>query len=407
MSDRQVLITGIGLATPLGDTLEAFGAALFEGVAPFGIVRTRHASPLPGARVASDPSVGLSRAELQLGDRSVHLALQASTRALADAGWPAGSAVPQGCGVFVGCGSGPTEALQLAYATLEQSGRMAGLTLLRCLPGGAAGAIAIRHGLRGPAQTYANACASSATALGEALRAIRHGYIDMALVGGTEAPFGDTTLRAWEALRVLAPAGDDPGSACRPFDTHRRGLVLGEGAAFFVLEAAEVARDRQARVHARLAGYGASGDGRHLTEPDPTGQVLAMQAAIRDAGLAPWQIGCVNAHGTGTSVGDQAEASAIASVFSPDPGGPCVTSTKAAHGHLLGAAGAIELAASVLSLKAGRVPATRNLLHPDPLCPLRLVHGQPARLPPGSAVLSNSFAFGGSNACLVVTSAQA
>jgi 3-oxoacyl-[acyl-carrier-protein] synthase II len=412
--DRSVLITGIGLATPLGDTLQGFAHALFDEAAhqaahAFTAVHTRHTLPVPGARVATDPAIGLTRSERQLADRSVQLALQASTRALVDAGLPVGtrgegSALDR-CGVFVGCGSGPTESLQTAYATLCESDRMAGLTLLRCLPGGAASAVAIRHALRGPAQTYSNACAASATAIGEALRAIRHGYLDMALVGGCEAPFGDTTVRAWHALRVLAPLGEDAAEACRPFDRDRRGLVLGEGAVFFVLESADAARARQARAHARLAGFGSSGDGSHVTEPNAHGQVQAMQAALDDAGLRPGQIAHVNAHGTGTTVGDQVEAESIAAVFGHQGDAPVVSATKSAHGHLLGASGAIELAAATLSLQSAKAPPTRNLRQRDTACAVQRLSAHAVPLPPGGAVLSNSFAFGGSNACLVLTAA--
>lgn len=357
----------------------------------------------------SSGSLGLSRNEATLADRSVPLALLASSRALADAGWVADASALQRCGVFVGCSSGPTESVNASYTTLHDSGRLPGLTLLRCLTSGAAASIAIRHGLRGPNQTYATACASSTVAIGEAMRAIRHGYLDIALVGGTEAPFADGTLKAWEALRVLAPLDDDADADCayRPFDRSRRGIVLGEGAVFFVLEAADHAAARGAPAHARLAGYAASGDGHHWTEPSTQGQVQAMREALADAKLEPSDIGCINAYGAGTPVGDQVEAESIASVFGPGPTGPAVSSTKGAHGHLLGASGAIELAAAIVTLDKGQVPPTRNLQDPDDRCAINLVIDRPAPLRADSAVLSNSFAFGGSNACLVVAAAAA
>jgi 3-oxoacyl-[acyl-carrier-protein] synthase II len=311
----------------------------------------------------------------------------------------------------VGCASGPTESVNASYAALHQRGRLPGLTLLRCLPSGPAAGVAIRHGLRGPNQTYASACASSSVAIGEALRAIRHGYLDMALAGGTEAPFGDGTLKAWEALRMLAPLGEeseaegDASSVCRPFDRSRCGIVLGEGAVFYVLESAEKARARGATVLACLAGYAASGDAHHWTEPSAEGQVRAMTGALADARLSPHDIGYINAYGPGTPMGDRVEASSIAEVFGAGAAGPWVSSTKATHGHLLGASGAIELAASVVALHTGRVPPTRNLREPDEHCPANLVRGTAVPLPAGRAVLSNSFAFGGSNACLVVCAA--
>lgn len=401
MLPREVVVTGIGLATPLGDSIEAFTRNLFGDGGCFGVLETRHAAPLPVARVVENVTAGLSRSETSLGDRSSHLALLASTRALGHAGWRPDDDALRRCGVFVGCGSGPTHALDDVYAAIHQAGRLPGLSLLRCLPSGAAAAVALRHGLRGPNQTYATACASSAIAIGEALRAIRHGYLDMAVVGGSEAPFGDVTVKAWEVLRVLAPLGQDATRACRPFDRSRNGIVLGEGAAFFVLESAAQAQARGARVHARLLGYGASGDGHHWTEPNPDGQCRAMQAAIADAGLALGDIRCINAHGTGTSVGDRVEAASIAQVFGTSSSAPWVHSTKSQHGHALGASGAIELAAVISTLRERCIPATRNLERADDL-PIHLVGGGHRVLPPTGAVLSNSFAFGGSNASLVV-----
>jgi 3-oxoacyl-[acyl-carrier-protein] synthase II len=400
---REVVVTGIGLATALGASLAEFSHRLLGRGAAFETLQTRHAAPVAAARVGEDLVQSITRSEKTVGDRSTHLALAASTRALADAGWPAGHSEFERCGVFVGNGSGPTHALDEVYATVHRSGHMAGLALLRCLPSGAAAAVSVRHGLCGPSHSYANACAASATALGEALRAIRHGYLDMAVVGGCEAPFGDVTVLAWDKLRVLAPAGSDPGRACRPFDITRSGLVLGEGAAFFVLESARAAAERGARVHAKLLGYAGSGDGHHVTEPSPQGQVRAMQGALADAGLAPGDIHGINAHGTGTLVGDRTEALSIGEVFGTDASAPWVHSTKSLHGHTLGASGAIELAACIAALQAGHVPPTRNLERPDEDLPIQLVAGAPRGLPPGAILLSNSFAFGGSNACLVVT----
>jgi 3-oxoacyl-[acyl-carrier-protein] synthase II len=233
---RKVVVTGMGLATPLGGSLEQFSRMLFSPGATFECLATRHTAPIAAARVSEDLLATLTRSEMTVGDRSTHLALLASTRALADAGWPAGDAALERCGVFVGCGSGPTRALDDVYASAHRGGHKPGLALLRCLPSGAAAAVSVRHCLRGPSHTYANACAASATALGKALRAIRHGHLEMAVVGGCEAPFGDVTVLAWDKLRVLAPADSDPGGACRPFDHARSGLVLGEGAASLCLK---------------------------------------------------------------------------------------------------------------------------------------------------------------------------
>jgi 3-oxoacyl-[acyl-carrier-protein] synthase II len=220
-------------------------------------------------------------------------------------------------------------------------------------------------------------------------------------VGGCEAPFGDASIKAWDALRVLAPLPEDANTACRPFDLSRQGVVLGEGAVFFLLEARSQVQRRKARAVGQVLGYGASGDGCHATEPDVGGQVQAMQAALADAQLGPTDIAAINAHGTGTPVGDAVEMCAIATVFGIAAGAPWVSSTKAVHGHLLGASGAIEMAACLAGLQQRQWPATRNLRHADPSQGLRLVAGAAVPLPANAVVLSNSFAFGGSNACLV------
>jgi 3-oxoacyl-[acyl-carrier-protein] synthase II len=416
MSGRSVVITGIGLVTPLGASFADFGKALYEPRGVFSAVVSRHAQTLPGARVLTELDAGLARSELLLSDRSTLLALLASSLALQDAGWTSRAEALSHCGVFVGCASGPTESVSASYDKLHHDERLPALTLLRCMPSAAAASVAIRHGLRGPNQTYASACASSTLAIGEAMRAIRHGYIDVALAGGTEAPFGDGTLKAWEALRMLAPLGDAAtddeactaalaDAACRPFDRQRSGIVLGEGAVFFVLEAADRAAARGAPARARLAGFAASGDGHHWTEPCSTGQRHAMKAALDDAGLAPRDIGYVNAYGSGTPMGDRVEAQSISSVFGSGSHAPWVSSTKSTHGHLLGASGAIELAVAIATLDSGQIPPTRNLREPDADCAANLVSETFQPLPAGSAVLSNSFAFGGSNACLVVAAA--
>ena len=254
--------------------------------------------------------------------------------------------------------------------------------------------------LRAGVQTYTSACASSALAIGEAMRAIRHGYADQVLVGGVESPFGGGTMKAWESMRVLAPVCDPLEAACRPFDRSRRGLVLGEGAAFLVLEEKLTALQRGARIYGKLAGFGVSSDAHHWTEPSSAGQIAAMQAALQDAGIAAKDVVAVNAHGTATPTGDRVELTSLAAVF--DSHRVPVSSTKSVHGHLLGASGAIELAACLVSLHRETVPQTRHLDDPEAHEHIHLVRGTPHRLAKPGWMLSNSFAFGGSNACLVV-----
>ena len=244
-----------------------------------------------------------------------------------------------------------------------------------------------------------NACASSAQAIGEALRQIRRGEADLVLAGGAEAMLYPGMLRAWQAMGVMArPDPERPEQSCRPFDAARAGLVLGEGAAALVLESESHARRRGARPLAELAGYGSSCDALHLSRPDAAGQLRAMQAALADAGLQPAQIGYVNAHGTATDIGDAAEAQSLAALFGPR--GVPVSATKALHGHLLGGGGALELVAAVQALRRGRLPATAHLRTSELETQIDIVRDTP-RVQRIGAVMSNSFAFGGSNAVLV------
>lgn len=400
MSRTRVVISGIGLATPLGDRLDHFGDALMEGEGRFELTRSRHGTVVPAARVGSD--MAADAGSDRIAERTGQLALAAAARALRDAGLQAGHPLLRQAGVYLGCGSGPSHAVNDAYSALHDSGRLPGLTLLRCLPNGPAGSIAMRWGLRGASRTFTAACASSTQALGEALRAVRHGHLPLVLAGGTEAPLGDGNLKAWDMLRVLAGPGTDPATACRPFDATRCGLVLGEGAALFVIEPLESALARGAPIHAELLGYGESCDAHHWTEPDRDGQIDAMRATLDDAGLEPAEVMAVNAHGTGTVVGDAVEVESLTHVFGCGADGPGVSSTKASHGHLLGASGAVELAAAVVTAQRAQVPPTRNLRQRGDGGRLNLVAGRAARARSGRAVLSNSFAFGGINACLAV-----
>jgi 3-oxoacyl-[acyl-carrier-protein] synthase II len=265
--------------------------------------------------------------------------------------------------------------------------------------------VAVRYGLRGPFANYSTACSSSAMALGEAMRAIAAGRADAMIAGGAEALLTPGILVAWQALRTLAPAdATDPAASCKPFDRRRAGLVLGEGAAAFVLEEESRARARGARIYGLLTGYGNSCDAVHMSRPDRDGQVRAMREALAEAALPADAIGYINAHGTATAVGDVVEADAINALFGPAARTVRVSSTKSLHGHLLGGAGALEFAATLLALE-GTLPPTGFLEVPDPACPLHHVPRQAERIAPPRAVMSNSFAFGGSNVVLVAARA--
>jgi nodulation protein E len=271
--------------------------------------------------------------------------------------------------------------------------RMHPFSIPRAMANAGASAIAMEMGLRGPALTISTACSSSNHALGQALTLVRHGAAEVALAGGSEAPFCRGHLKAWEALRAVSP------DTCRPFSRDRSGLVLGEGGAILVLEELGRARARGARIYAELAGAGMSADAFHLTQPSPEGAAAAISAALADAGMAPEEVGYVNAHGTGTTANDPAETRALRIALGEHAARVAVSSTKSMHGHALGAAGALEAVATVLALEQGTLPPTANFTTPDPECDLDVIPNT-ARPTAVGAALSNSFAFGGLNAVL-------
>jgi 3-oxoacyl-[acyl-carrier-protein] synthase II len=261
----------------------------------------------------------------------------------------------------------------------------------------------MQFGIKGPAHTYTIACASSTVAIGEAFRSIRDGYSDMIVAGGAEAVLNDTSVAAWQAIGVLATEHSDGASmSCRPFDLERTGLVLAEGAATLILESEQRATARGATSLAEVVGFGASSDAYKLTEPSVDGQVHAMRNALEDAGLPPDVVGYINAHATGTPTGDPVEIEAIKRVFGAAAQDLAVSSTKAVHGHLVGASGALECAITALALHGGRIPPTAHLTVPDPACDLDCVAGVGRDAPDLEIALSNSFAFGGSNASLLL-----
>lgn len=404
MSRNDVLITGVGLVTPIGNSLGEVGLALSSGWKAFdtvgsGPMRAAGARALP----AWDRSIGHQDRERM--DRSVQLAIVAADRALRDAGWTEPGSVPTRCGLYVGSACGPTASLDAACVALFDRGRLPGLTLLRCLPCGAGAAIALRHGMTGPNQFYSSACASSAMAIGEAMRAIRHGYVDVALAGGTEAPFSTAALAAWEGMRLLAPPGRDPNKAYRPFDADRSGMLLGEGAAFFVLESLAHARARGQRARASLRGYGSCSGGDQGMLGSAIGKARAMREALEDARMQRGQIGGVHAQGVGTEQEDLTEAQAIAMVFGDARDAPPVFASKSTHGHLLGASGAVELAVSLIAIGRSELPPTRNLVRPDTRCAINHVIGDPRPISPNTALVCNSFGIGGANVSLVLGTA--
>lgn len=405
---RRVAITGLGLATPLGNDPDTLAAALGEGRPAIARLDTAFASRLGSpvaARAAIDAESRFPGQKSRMLDRVGQFGLAAAQDALAAAGLPLPGGDPDRAGVFVGTGMGGAQTLDDGYKTLygDNSDRMKPFSVLTAMVGATAAWIALDHGITGPSLTYSTACSSSSVAIGEAWRRIRGGEIDVAVVGGAEAPLTLGTMQAWEALRTVAAVdAQDPSASCRPFSRDRSGLVLGEGAAMLVLEDWDAARARGAPILAELAGYGLATDVAHLTRPSVEGQARAMRAALASAGMPTDAVDYVNAHGTGTPANDGVECAAIRGVFGAHADRLQVSSTKAMHGHLLGAAGALELAVCVVALRARMVPPTANLRVPDPECDLDCVpnsarHGVTLR-----AAMSSSFAFGGTNAVLVV-----
>jgi 3-oxoacyl-[acyl-carrier-protein] synthase II len=298
---------------------------------------------------------------------------------------------------------GGAHTLEAGYKKVygERDWRLRPLTVVMAMSNAAGSNVAVRFGLRGPFANYSTACSSSAMALGEAMRTIAAGRADAIIAGGAEALLTPATLAAWQALRTLAPAdAADPAASCKPFDKRRSGLVLGEGAAAFVLEDEEHARSRGATIHGFLTGYGNSCDAVHMSRPDREGQMRALREALAEAQLEPAAVGYINAHGTATAIGDVVEAEAINATFGEAAHQVRVSSTKSLHGHLLGAAGALEFAVALFALEDGVVAPTAFLEQPDPACKLRHVPLTAERMPAPRAVMSNSFAFGGSNVVL-------
>ena len=416
---RRVAITGLGVVSAAGigqapcfDALLAARSGLRAVQVPFPTGPENVVlGPVLLDETSTDPTRHISKARLMTMDRVSHLALMAGREAMAQAGLAAnahdGDARDR-FGVFMGTGSGGAGSTDSAYTALleQKASRLRPMTVVLSMSNAVAAHLSIEFGLHGPSNTISNACASSATAIGEAFRQIRHGYADVMLAGGSEALLNRGTIKAWQAMNTLAKLHPDGAQAsCRPFSRDRSGLVLAEGAAVVVLEDWDHAVKRGAPILAELAGYAATSDAHHLTQPEASGQARAMRLALADAQLNTTDIGYLNAHGTATDVGDVVETQAIRSAFGTGADDLPISSTKAVHGHAMGAAGAMEFVAAVMALRSHSLPPTAFLTEPDPRCDLDYIALQ-ARTTPGlHAVMSNSFAFGGSNAVLVAKKA--
>ena len=409
----DVVITGIGVVTPVGIGVEAMWDSLMTGRSGAAEIEAFDSSALP-VRIACevkdfDPKDFVAPREVSRTDRFTQMAVGAAQLALEDLGSDSEIGSPDRVGVIVGSGIGGLSTIEREHDAFNTRGPRAVSPFMvpKLMPNAAAAAISMRWGFRGLNYAPSSACATGAHAIGEAYRAIKQGMADVMLAGGTEAAITPLAVSAFARMGALSTRNDEPTKASRPFDAQRNGFVFGEGAGVLVLESRESAERRGARVLATVAGYGASSDAHHVTQPDPegVGATAAMRGALEDAGLGADAIDYLNAHGTSTPYNDRVETAAIKQAFGTESKRLAVSSTKSQMGHLLGAAGAVEAAVCALVIDRGIIPPTVNYTDPDPACDLDYVAEGP-REEPVRAALSNSFGFGGQNACLAFTAAD-
>jgi len=405
---REVVVTGIGTVTPLGIGTRALWDGLLEGRSGAGAIESFDASKLPvriGSEVKDfDPTAFMASKEAGRADRFVQFAVAASAMAWDDAGGSGSGWHPDRTGVVIGSGIGGLQTIEREHDALHDGGprRVSPFMVPKLMPNGAAAAVAMKFGLTGPNFAVSSACATGAHAIGEAARQIRTGAADVMLAGGSEAAITPLAVAAFARMGALSRRNDDPLRASRPFDADRDGFVFGEGAAVVVLESRDEAERRGTRILATLAGYGLSCDAYHVTQPDPEGRGAesAMTAALSQAGVDPSELDYINAHGTSTPFNDRIETHAIKNALGVEAKRIPVSSSKSQLGHLLGAAGAVEAAIAVLTIDRQMIPPTINLEKNDPDCDLDYVAEGPRPQRVRNA-LSNSFGFGGQNACLV------
>jgi len=404
MASRRVAITGLGIISPLGLNLEDNWKSLSTGRAAIGPIKGADCSTLRfknGAEVTGYDAVkhfeGGKDAYI---DRFAQFSVVAAREALRNSGLELTQELRERSAIVCGSAVGGQASIEAGFEDLwvQGRGRVHPLTIPKTMANAGASHIAMDLGMSGPTYTVSTACSSANHAIGQAFRLVRDGEADVAMTGGSEAMFTIGMLKAWEAMRVIAP------DTCRPFSKDRRGMILGEGGAMMVLEPMDAAKARGAKIFAEICGFGMTADAHHLTQPAVHGPARAMRGALREAGLEPEAIGYINAHGTGTPGNDPVESNAIREVFGAHADKIGVSSTKSMHGHALGAAGALEAIATILALHHGILPPTANFNERDPECDLDYIPNQPRALRV-EAALSNSFAFGGLNAVVAFRAA--
>jgi nodulation protein E len=397
----RVVVTGLGAVTPLGLDVASYWAGLqagVDGIRPVELVPPERLQQKVLGEVKNfDPLKYFDERQLNTLDRVSQFAVVAAREAITQAGIDFGGGRSERTATIIGTGAGGQTTVDESFRRLyeEKATRLYPLTIPKLMMNAPASQISMHCGLRGPAFVVASACASASHAIGLAFHMLRSGQVSCAVAGGTEAGITIGAIKGWEAMRVMAP------DKCRPFSQDRKGMIIGEGAAMLVLEREPEARARGAEILAEIAGFGMSADAKDITAPDIGGMVRAIEGALADAGLSPQDIQYINAHGTGTTANDRTETAALKTAFGAHAQKLAISSTKSMVGHALGAAGALELVATIMSLRAGVVTPTINYLGPDPECDLDYVPNQ-ARALRIDAALSNSFAFGGLNAVLVV-----
>ena len=411
---RRVVITGLGMVSPLGNDVESSWQALVAGESGAAEITAFDHSDY-GVHFACelkdfDPTVWIDRKAARRMDRFAQMILAAARQGEEDSGIEIAQA-PERFGASIATGIGGLRSFQDCHEVLRSRGpdRVNPFSIPSIIPNMGAGWVSIELGTKGPLMSECTACAASNMAIGDAVDAIRLGRADVMLAGGTEAPISPVGIAGFDAMRALSRRNDEPARASRPFDAERDGLVMGEAAAVLVLEELETARERGAKIYGELMGYGVSSDAAHITEPDPTGEnpARAMRMALADGGVEPSEVGYVNAHATSTPLGDASETKVIKRALGDEHAAKVgVSSTKGATGHCFGAAGAVEAVFTVLAVERGVLPPTINYEQPDPECDLDYIPNE-SREAAIEVGVSNSFGFGGHNACIVVRKFEA
>jgi len=405
---KRVVVSGLGIISPVGTGIEAFWSALTAGVSGIGPVTrfdpTNFNTKIAGEVRDFEPTLYIDRKEARRMDRFTQFAVAATGMAVEDADLDFTKENRDRIGVVLGSGVGGIETLEEQGRVLAKRGpgRVSPLFVPMMIANMGAGQVAIKYRLRGPNTTSVSACASSSNAIGEAFRMLQHGRADIMITGGAEAAITPLAMAGFIQMKAMSSRNSEPEKASRPFDLERDGFVIGEGAAILILETLEHALERKSRIYAEVIGYGSTCDAYHVTAPDPEGYgaTNSMQEALVDAGLEPPAIDYINAHATGTPLGDKAETLAIKKVFGSHAQEVAISSTKSMTGHLLGASGGLEAMACVLAIENGIIPPTINYEQPDPDCDLDYVPNI-ARKATVDVAMTNSFGFGGHNATLV------